>query len=87
VKNSPIRSDHGTGNSGSWVGHSTVTGTRIRLAGSGTCSATEVATEPAPDRYQATDAANAPGRPYTETRCSRCSPSSSKAGPDQCDQK
>src|SRR4029077_14350435 len=72
VKNSPSRSDHWRGNSGSCSGHSTVTGTVIRSAGPGTCSATEVATEPAPDRYQATDEAKAPGRAYIETRCSRC---------------
>ena len=68
AKNSPIRSDHSRGNSGSYSGHSTVVGAAIRWSGSGTRSASEAATDPAPARYQAIEAANAPGRPYTDTR-------------------
>ena len=53
----------GAGNNGSCDGHSTVVGTAIRWSGSGTCSASEVATAPAPARYQAIEAVNAPGTP------------------------
>src|SRR5208337_1704594 len=63
AKNSPIRSDHARGNSGSCSGHRTVVGTAIRSAGSGACSARVAATDPAPARYQAIEAANAPGGP------------------------
>ena len=66
AKNSPIRSDQARGNSGSCSGQSTAVGTATLC--SGTCSASEVATEPAPARYQAIEAANAPGGPYTDTR-------------------
>jgi hypothetical protein len=61
AKNSPIRSDHSRGNNGSYSGRSTVVGAGILC--SGTCSASEAATDPAPARYQATEAANAPGGP------------------------
>ena len=63
AKNSPIRSDHSRGNSGSCYGHRTVAGTEMRPAGAGARSASEVATDPAPARYQAIEAANAPGCP------------------------
>lgn len=63
AKKSPIRSDHSRGNSGSCDGHSTVTGTAILRSGSGTRSAREAATDPAPARYQAIEAVNAPAGP------------------------
>jgi hypothetical protein len=68
AKKSPTLSDHSRGNSGSCSGHSTVVGTAILRPASGARSASEVATDPAPARYQAIEAANAPGGPYTETR-------------------
>ena len=63
AKKSPIRSDHSRGNSGSYSGHSTVVGTVIRSCGAGAFSASEAATDPAPARYQAIEAVNAPGGP------------------------
>ena len=71
AKNSPIRSDHSRGNSGSYSGQSTVVGTAILR--SGACSASAAVTEPAPALYQAIEAAKAPGGPYTATRWSRWS--------------
>ncbi len=63
AKKSLIRSDHSRGNSGSCSGHSTVVGAAILPPRSGTCSASEAATDPAPARYHAMEAVNAPGGP------------------------
>jgi hypothetical protein len=87
LKNSSRRSDHARGNRGSCSGHRTVVGTASRWSGAGGCSPMDLATEPAPERYQPIEAVNAPGGLYTETRWARDSSSRVNDGPDQWAQK